>query len=319
MQKISVLMAILLAIFGVDLFPNSPASEAQPIIIEAFEIATSIKPIHSLVCALTLGITQPKLLLNANFSPHQFQITPSQAMAIQRAKVIIWIGPVYEKPLEQYLQKIDAKALTLQNDPRIRFKPLRHGAFWDNTGRCDHGQTTKQINLDGHIWLDPTIMLQVVDVVVEHLIAQYPGHKPKLEANATAYRERLKKLSQELRQQMAPYKGKTYIMQHDGNQYFDAAFGTETIATISIDPAIPPGAGHMLKLRQAVLRGKIHPQCLFSEQQMDGALAKNYADTLQISFGSLDYLGADIQPGEAAYEQIMQAYVNSFIQGIAGK
>ena len=319
MRKNIVLIVILLSLtFGGCVYYNYTAPQTQ-LVVEDFEIAASIKPMHSLICALTKEITHPKLLINANFSPHHFQITPSQAMAIKKAKVIIWIGPSYAKPLYKYLQNVKEKVITLQDSPDIKFKPIRSGTFWDNSSRCahhDHG--ANQMNMDGHIWLDPEIMLQVIDVVIKHLIAQYPDHKTKLEANADAYRKRLKKLSQELQQKIEPYKGQTYIIQHDGNQYFDAAFGTQTIATISIDPSIPPGAGHIHKLRQAVLKGEIHPKCLFSEQQIDGVLAKNYADTLNISFGTLDYLGVNIQPGEYAYEEIMHAYVDSFIKGIKG-
>jgi zinc transport system substrate-binding protein len=310
---------LLFLLFSAYLWSNLVSIES-PDVVDDSEIAASIKPMHSLVCAITKGITNPKLLVDGNFSPHHFQITPSQAKAIKKAKVIIWIGPAYEKPLYNHLQNVDASILVLQNCPSIKIKPLRNGAFWDKKSCCSHyDHDVNQMNMDGHIWLDPEIMLQVVDVVLEHLIHNYPNHKEKLKANAANYRVRLKKLQSDLKLKMLPYKGETYIIQHDGNQYFDEAFGTRTIATISIDPSIPPNAGHMLKLRQAVLNKEIHPKCLFSERQMDGALAKNYADSLKIPFGALDYLGTDIPSGEFAYEQIMHAYVDSFIAGITGK
>ena len=112
---------------------------------------------------------------------------------------------------------------------------------------------------------------------------------------------------------MKPYSGITYIIQHDGNQYFDAAFNVKTIATISIDPSIPPCAGHMLKLKKALEKGEINPKCLFAERQ----IGKNCANTLEIPFAVLDYLGANINPGEYAYEEIMHAYVDSFIKGVS--
>jgi len=296
----------------------SDSAHATP--VKDFEIVVSIKPIHSLVCALTKDIAHPKLLLNSNFSPHHFQVTPSQVRTMQKAKVIIWIGPIYEKPLDRYLQKISAKILHLQDNQKIKnlLKPLRSGTFWDSTSCCgnhDHAHENHN-NLDGHIWLDPAIMLQVIDVVVEYLVKEYPEHKTKLEKNAANYRKRLQQLHKDLLQKMAPYKGLTYIMQHDGNQYFDRAFATQTIATISMDSKTPPSVGHMIKLRQGISSGAIKPKCLFSERQLNSSLAKSYADVLKIKTGFLDYLGADVQPGEYAYEQLMQAYVDLFIRGV---
>jgi zinc transport system substrate-binding protein len=286
-------------------------------VVKDREIVVSIKPIHSLVCALTKGMTNPRLLVDGNFSPHNFQIMPSQAMTIKNAKYIIWIGPSYAKPLHMHLQNFKGKVLCLQDSKLIKFKAISTGTFWDeHSNCCHHDHEVNQMSLDGHIWLDPNIMLQVVDVVLEFLIKNYPEYTNLLEANAAAYRVRLKKLHTDLSLKMLPYKGKTYIISHDGNQYFDDAFGAKTIATISIDPSVPPCAGHMLKLRRAVLDGEINPVCLFSELQMDGVLAENYAKILNIRCALLDYLGTHIPSGEYAYEEIMNAYVTSFIEGM---
>lgn len=290
---------------------------AVPVVKDS-EIAVSIKPMHSLVCALTKGMTNPRLLVDGNFSPHNFQIMPSQAMAIKNAKIVIWIGPAYAKPLHKHLQNFEGKVLCLQDSKLIKnFKPLRSGVFWDEHSSCSHhDHEVNQMSLDGHIWLDPNIMLQVVDVVLEFLIENYPEYRDLLESNADAYRVRLKKLHTDLSLKMLPYKDETYIMSHDGTQYFDDAYDTKVIATISIDPSIPPCAGHMLKLRQAVNSGEIKPVCLFSEHQMDGVLAKNYAKTLGIPCAVLDYLGVNIPEGEYAYEEIMRAYVRDFCEGM---
>ncbi len=293
------------------------------------EIVVSIKPLHSLVCALTKGVTKPVLLLDGYFSPHHVQLIPSQVQAMQKAKTLIWVGPSYEQPLYKHVKTLGS-VLTVQNSSSIHLKQLRSGAFWDaccghQHGHEDHGHhhtvnntQHESGNIDGHIWLDPLMMMQVVDVVLQHLKSLYPAHQEALEQNAKAYKKRLEKLHQNLLTQMKPYMGQTYIIQHDGNQYFDSAYGVQTIATISIDPGVPPSAGHILKIRQAIGRGEIHPKCLYAERQMDGMLARSYANTLRLSCSVLDYLGADILAGEDAYETLMQEYVDGFIVGMAG-
>jgi zinc transport system substrate-binding protein len=291
------------------------------------EIVVSIKPLHSLVCALTKSVTNPTLLLDGNTSPHHAQLVPSQVLAMKNAKIVIWVGPAYEQPLFKHVKQLKKNVLTLQDDSSIKLKLLRSGTFWDEKSCCDHDhhedhnhhhhhEKSGATNLDGHIWLDPLMMTQVVDVVLQHLKKLYPNHQGLLTRNANDYKKRLEALHQDLFKKMKPCKGKTYIIQHDGNQYFDNAYNVKTIATISIDPSIPPSAGHMLKIRKAISDGKIHPKCLYAERQMDGALARSYADTLKLSFAVVDYLGADIPAGEDAYEALMNAYVTAFIEGI---
>lgn len=285
------------------------------------EIVVSIKPLHSLVCSLTKGITAPVLLLDGYVSPHHAQLQPSQVQLIKNAKTFIWIGPAYEQLLTKHVKALKNNALTIQNNSSIKLKPLRNGAFWDKHTCChDHAHEDHhhhhETSLDGHIWLSPLMMMQIVDLVVHHLKTIYPKHHEVLDKNANDYKVSLQLLHQQLLQKMLPYKGSAYIIQHDGNQYFDAVYGVQTIATISIDPSVPASAGHILKLRKAIKKGAIRPRCLYAERQMDAALAKSYATSFKISFAVVDYLGVDIQAGEKAYEELMNAYVDAFILGL---
>jgi len=320
MRKKLVFLAV--GVVAAVLFFNASSTKAT-----SDEIVVSIKPLHSLVCALAKGITNPTLLLDGNSSPHHVQLVPSQVLAMKNAKILIWVGPAYEQPLFKHVKQLENNVLALQDDSSIKLKPLRSGTFWDEKSCCvhdhhedhdhhNHHEQSDATNLDGHIWLDPLMMTQVIGVVLQHLKKLYPNHQGLLTRNANDYKKRLEALHQDLLKKMEPYKGKTYIIQHDGNQYFDNAYQVKTIATISIDPSIPPSAGHMLKIRKAISDGKIHPKCLYAERQMDGALARSYADTLKLSFVVVDYLGADIPAGEDAYEALMNAYANAFIEGI---
>ncbi len=294
---------------------------------ERVDIVVSIKPIHSLVCALTKGVTTPVLLLDGSVSPHHAQLQPSQVQKLKSAKFVVWIGPVYEQMLTKHVKELQAAVVTLQESSEIKLKPLRNGALWDQHACCNHDHAhyhdhdhhhhdSHGANIDGHIWLSPIMMLCVVDVVLKELQKLYPNHQELLNKNAQAYKERLQLLHQQLLHKMNPSKGSTYIIQHDGNQYFDALYGVKTIATLSIDPNIPPSAGHILKIRKALKKKKIHPKCLYAEKQINVALAKTYADSLKISFAVVDYLGTAIEEGESAYEALMHAYVDEFLKGL---
>lgn len=317
-KKIISAASVVIAVFAIFYFSSSSRKTTGN------EVVVSIKPLHSLVCALTKGITAPVLLLDGYVSPHHAQLQPSQVQLLKNAKIVVWIGPIYEQLLTKHIQDLKGNILSVQDSSLIKLKPLRSGRFWDEQSCChcdehDHhhrNHSHKEANLDGHIWLNPLIMLHVVDVVLERFKQLYPNHHDLLDKNANDYKARLHVLHQQLLQKIAPYKGKQYIIQHDGNQYFDAVYGVKTIATISIDPSVPPSAGHILKIRKAIQKGIIHPKCLYAERQMGVALVKSYAETLQISFAAVDYLGVDIKAGEGAYEALMNAYVDAFIEGV---
>lgn len=293
---------------------------------ENTDIIVSIKPLHSLVCALTKGIAKPVLLLDGFVSPHHAHLQPSQVQQLRKAKIFLWIGPAYEQMLVNHVNQLKGIVVTLQKSNEIKLKSLRNGALWDEHSCCDHGHDhdhhhhhdhdLQEANLDGHFWLNPLMMLHVVDIVLEHLKKLYPHQQNEILKNAETYKQHLLLLHQQLLQKMESYKGSTYIIQHDGTQYFDATYNVRAIATLSVDPNIPPSAGHILKIRQAMEKGKISPKCLYAEKQINAALAKTYADSLGISFAVIDYLGTSIEPGEKAYEMLMHVYVDEFIKGL---
>jgi zinc transport system substrate-binding protein len=287
------------------------------------EVVVSIKPVHAMVCALTKGIAKPKLLLDGSFSPHHFQLTPSMVEVLQKAKLVIWIGPAYEMPLYNHFRTIWAKVLTLQFDPNIKLKTIRSGILWEH--HChehnhahDHSYDDL-IALDGHIWLDPDNMILMLENTTEALQKIYPEHKELILKNSAAYKEKLNSLKESLSQKLKPYTGCEYIMQHDGTQYFDAAFGTRAIATLTVDPAIPVSAAHILKIRQAISERIINPKCFFSETQFDDSLLIGYANNIGLGIEKLDYLGAQLEANETAYETIMHNFADAMIKGFNSK
>ena len=52
------------------------------------KVVTSIKPIHSLVSAVMVGVGEPSLLVKGAGSPHTYSLKPSQAKQLQEADLV---------------------------------------------------------------------------------------------------------------------------------------------------------------------------------------------------------------------------------------
>jgi len=97
-------------------------------------IIVSIKPVHSLVSNLLYGITEADLLLTGVQSPHNHQLKPSEAMSLQSAYVVIWVGPALESFLPNYLRKLTNKTvITLASE--------------------EHTDAASHLHTDPHRWL----------------------------------------------------------------------------------------------------------------------------------------------------------------------
>ncbi len=85
-------------------------------------VVVSIKPLHSIVSAVMQGVGKPKLIVQGAGSEHVYSLKPSDAEAIEHAKVIFWAGPsmetFFDKPIDtlgegaKVVALGDAKGLT---------------------------------------------------------------------------------------------------------------------------------------------------------------------------------------------------------------
>ncbi len=55
-------------------------------------VAVDIAPVHSLVAKVMDGVGTPDLVIPAGASPHEYNLRPSEAAALQHADVVFWIG-----------------------------------------------------------------------------------------------------------------------------------------------------------------------------------------------------------------------------------
>ena len=55
-------------------------------------VTVDIAPIHSLVARVMQGVGTPNLIIQQGASPHEYRLRPSEAKALQDAKLVFWMG-----------------------------------------------------------------------------------------------------------------------------------------------------------------------------------------------------------------------------------
>ncbi len=103
-------------------------------------VVVSIAPLHSLVAGVMDGVGEPQLLIAANASPHAYSLRPSEARALSRAELVIWVGEALENMLVQPLHSLagQARVLSLAEAEGIWLLPLREGGVWDAHDHASH-------------------------------------------------------------------------------------------------------------------------------------------------------------------------------------
>ena len=116
---------------------------------EVPRVATDIAPVHSLVSMVMQGAGSPDLIIPPGASPHSYAMRPSEARAVAKADLVVWVGPSLAPWLEEPMSSLaqGAERLTLQQVEGIRLLTNRSGVAFE---AHDHGDHEGHEDHDGH-------------------------------------------------------------------------------------------------------------------------------------------------------------------------
>ena len=105
-------------------------------------VVTTIKPVHSLVAAVMEGAGTPHLIVRGLASPHGYSMRPSDATALQEAKLVFWIGPDFELFLRSPLKALShgPNVVALANAPGVEKRLLKDRDRKKEHDHDDHGK-----------------------------------------------------------------------------------------------------------------------------------------------------------------------------------
>jgi zinc transport system substrate-binding protein len=317
--------------FAAALLLSSAAMIAAPSANAAApDVVVSIKPIHSLVAAITKGVTEPKLIVEGAASPHTYNMRPSNAKALQNADVIFWVGHGMEAFLEKPLEALGSKAavVTLEDAPGLTklkfreggvFEPEAedghdhghghsHGGGEDHADGEDDGDHDHEGN-DVHLWLDPMNAKAMAAEIEKQLVQADAEHAAIYQKNAAELMQKLDALDTELKAELSPIKDKPFIVFHDAYQYFEHRYGVKVAGSITVSPETMPGAERVKEIHQKV--EDLGATCVFAEPQFEPKLVKVVTEGSKAKSGVLDPEAGALKEGPELYFDMMRGLATS--------
>jgi zinc transport system substrate-binding protein len=173
----------------------------------------------------------------------------------------------------------------------------------------EHGHGHEHGEFDAHVWLDPVNAKAMVHEIEEALVAADLANAAKYKANAKAVMGRLDTLISEVNNDLAPVKGKGFVVFHDAYQYFEKRFDMPASGSITVSPEVVPGAKRVSEIRGKVQ--ELGAACVFAEPQFEPKLVSTVTEGTQAKSGVLDPLGAEIETGPDLYFQVIRNMATS--------
>jgi len=281
------------------------------------DIVVTIKPIHSLAASVMAGVGSPRLLIDGAGSPHTYAMKPSDAKALNSARLVIRVAPSLETFLNNTLKSLpkSARVLTLEGVPGLVLHPVRTGGNFEDDGHGHghghgdgHGKKAAKgakAPVDGHLWLDPRNASRMATAIAEALAEIDSTRADRYRANAAALNASLTALDRELEAAAKPLAGRSFIVFHDAYQYAEARYGLAASGSITVSPEVQPSAKRLQALRRTI--GRLGATCVFAEPQFPPKLLDTVVEGTKARRGTLDPLGAAIPAGPDHYPALMRA------------
>ena len=318
-------------------------------------VVASFKPVHSLVAAVMEGVGTPGIIIEGAGSPHTYALKPSQAQMLEKANVVFWIGHELEAFLEKPLETIASKATSVElvdAHGLVKLGFREGGAFEkhkhddhaeegddhakEEAGHDDHDHEKKVVAdqdhdhakeeagheghdhgaFDAHVWLDPVNAKAMVHDIEAALAKADPANADRYDANAKAVSAKLDTLVAEVSAELAPVKGKGFIVFHDAYQYFENRFGVQAAGSITVSPEVMPGAERVGEIRSRIK--ELGAACVFAEPQFEPKLVTTVTEGTDARPGVIDPVGSSLENGPELYFTLIRSMATSLTDCLAG-
>lgn len=259
-------------------------------------VLSSLKPLSLIAQEIGGDNVEIDTLLPVTASHHNHPLKASDYARLQKADVVLWIGPV----LESFL----AKPLTSITPNRILTIYHLEGLFWPS--QDDHAGDEHGYDRDPHLWLDPRNAIILGRAISQKLIAIDPSNKQQYETNERHFTANMQNLDEKIKNQLKPYSKQGFAVYHEGFSHFVQHYQLNQLDYLMFTPEQKPGAKHMHQMREKISKNGV---CLFLEPYNDAPSALALAKEYHLKLSTLDALGAQ---NIHSYAQLLETMANAF-------
>lgn len=279
-------------------------------------VSVDIAPLHSLVASVMNGVGVPSLIIPPGSSPHDHQLRPSEAKAMQDANIVFWMGEELTPWMENAVKTLSSNASVttfLEND-KTSLLEFREGALFeahdheeehDDEEHDEHGHGSH----DPHAWLSPNNAKAWLDVIAAQLSSYDTENAGVYFTNAASAKSEIEMMIAEINLALDPIRGGKFIVFHDAYQYFENDFDFQASGAISIGDASDPSPARIAKIQKRIRDEEIN--CVLAEPQFKANLVQTVMEGSQANTNVIDPLGVGLKPGVSLYNKLIKNMAQS--------
>jgi zinc transport system substrate-binding protein len=210
-------------------------------------------------------------LTSVGAEPHDLELTTDGVDAIEDADLVVVMGHGFQPSVEDATDKRDDGALIVLDELPIDAE----GKVVEEEEEGEEGGEPSPDALDPHVWLDPVLMLDLVDAVAEAMGAAEPDSRATCEENAAAFKEEISELDADYRSGLGACERDLLVTAHDAFGYLADRYGLTVEGVAGISPDAEPDPARLAEL--ADLAREEGVTTIFTEELVSPEIAETLA------------------------------------------
>ncbi len=288
------LLVGVLLMFSVNMQADSDGTETsagshQP----KLAVLASIKPLALMARDVAGGHVDVDVLLSAGQTPHDFAFKVSDRQRLERADVLLWVGPGLEPYLKNLAEQRSSLSMAEVIPDHVNAAEHEHSSNPASQGH-HHG--------DRHLWLNPEHGAAMLLAIADTLAALDPPQ-------AELYRQRAQQQAELLRSLRAKTgPGRPYAVVHEAYNHLLEYFHYPQPLVLTPTPEISPGARQLWQVSQSLKPGS----CVLTESGRPKKWVSSFIERYDFTALEADIMG--FNSDVSTYYKLVQGVVGVFDQ-----
>lgn len=253
------------------------------------QVVVSIQPLRLIAADITEGVASPAVVWSQGQDPHHVSLRPSERRVLADADLMLWVGPMLERPLAGLAAELDARVVTVQDLEGLELITVE-------------GQP------DPHAWVD-TRNAGLIAAALAAALAEIDSANAGLyRANLERFNAELDTLNTELAQRFANSGQREWAVYHHALRYMEREFDLLPPLALADSENNAPGIRTALRVREQLAEKGI--TCMLAEPGVNHDEVLTMLDLPALRVVDADVMGRDPAVGDyAAYMRALAATV----------
>lgn len=267
----------------------TPAPEAAERDAARLRVVATVAPLANIVFNVSGDRVSLHGLVPPGVNSHTFEPTPAEARQLASADIVFLNG--------LQLEVFVADLIESQRDAETEVVALGDAVLDSAERLFDFSFPESGGAPNPHVWMDPVLVMEYVDVIRATLAAADPAQAAEYQAHADAYVRRLQELDAAIAHAVGtiPAANRKLLTYHDAWAYFARRYGLTVIGAIQPADMAEPSAQELAAIIRQIRAEQV--PVVFGSQEFPSSTLETIARETGAAFN--DSLTDDVLPGDA--------------------